>query len=310
MKPNDAPCRSPDRPRRGLRVEHSTLPITGWPPPAHGRRSSSDCTFAARSSACRWSRSSSARRPRTPRWRGPSTSCARSQDADRRHDRRGFYTSRVFACYVLEGVRCCSTACTRAASRPRGLQAGMPMPPLALQDEVSLSLALHVADRRGATWPPTARVRRAHPASRCCANCARLAGRGARRTRLYDWDERRRLGRGQRQAAVAGSDAAVPHSPRATDATRLDRPAALRQANEAARCWQEGVCARRPKPTSAASLDGVSRPFTAARCAISTASARGVHARRANCGAPRRTLCAGGGGGAQAASGGQFGDER
>jgi 3-hydroxyacyl-CoA dehydrogenase/enoyl-CoA hydratase/3-hydroxybutyryl-CoA epimerase len=63
------------------------------------------------------------------------------------NDSRGFYTSRVFGTYVMEGL-----AMLREGVHPRtieeaGLQAGMPMPPLALQDEVSLSLAVHVADQ-------------------------------------------------------------------------------------------------------------------------------------------------------------------
>ena len=56
----------------------STLPITGLARPARGRRNSSACTSSARSTRCRWSRSSSAR-PRTMRrWRAPSTTCCRS----------------------------------------------------------------------------------------------------------------------------------------------------------------------------------------------------------------------------------------
>mgnify|MGYP000875782382 CR=1 FL=1 len=63
------------------------------------------------------------------------------------NDSRGFYTSRVFATYVMEGL-----AMLKEGVHPRhiemaGLKAGMPMPPLALQDEVSLSLGVHVADQ-------------------------------------------------------------------------------------------------------------------------------------------------------------------
>jgi 3-hydroxyacyl-CoA dehydrogenase/enoyl-CoA hydratase/3-hydroxybutyryl-CoA epimerase len=63
------------------------------------------------------------------------------------NDSRGFYTSRVFATYVMEGLAMLAEGVPPRAIEAAGLQAGMPMPPLALQDEVSLSLGVHVADQ-------------------------------------------------------------------------------------------------------------------------------------------------------------------
>lgn len=60
------------------------------------------------------------------------------------NDSRGFYTSRVFGTYVSEGVALMAEGQHPRAIEVAGLQAGMPVGPLALQDEVSLSLALHV----------------------------------------------------------------------------------------------------------------------------------------------------------------------
>ncbi|MEP6505426.1 MAG: 3-hydroxyacyl-CoA dehydrogenase NAD-binding domain-containing protein, partial [Betaproteobacteria bacterium] len=60
------------------------------------------------------------------------------------NDSRGFYTSRVFATYVMEGLALLKEGVHPRHIEAAGLQAGMPMPPLALQDEVSLTLALHV----------------------------------------------------------------------------------------------------------------------------------------------------------------------
>jgi 3-hydroxyacyl-CoA dehydrogenase / enoyl-CoA hydratase / 3-hydroxybutyryl-CoA epimerase len=75
------------------------------------------------------------------------------------NDSRGFYTSRVFATYVMEGIAMLAEGVHPRSIEVAGLQAGMPMPPLALQDEVSLSLALHVADQaqRCAGWAAWAR---------------------------------------------------------------------------------------------------------------------------------------------------------
>lgn len=63
------------------------------------------------------------------------------------NDSRGFYTSRVFGTYVMEGIAMLEEGVHPRSIEVAGLQAGMPMPPLALQDEVSLSLGLHVAEQ-------------------------------------------------------------------------------------------------------------------------------------------------------------------
>ena len=64
------------------------------------------------------------------------------------NDSRGFYTSRVFATYVMEGIAMLKEGVHPRSIEVAGLQAGMPMPPLALQDEVSACrLSVHVADQ-------------------------------------------------------------------------------------------------------------------------------------------------------------------
>jgi len=60
------------------------------------------------------------------------------------NDSRGFYTSRVFATYVLEGMAMLGEGQHPQAIEGAGLQAGMPVGPLALTDEVSLSLMDHI----------------------------------------------------------------------------------------------------------------------------------------------------------------------
>ncbi len=60
------------------------------------------------------------------------------------NDSRGFYTSRVFATYVLEGIALLEEGNHPRAIEAAGLQAGMPVGPLALTDEVSLSLIAHI----------------------------------------------------------------------------------------------------------------------------------------------------------------------
>jgi len=63
------------------------------------------------------------------------------------NDSRGFYTSRVFATYVLEGMALLSEGNNPRGIESAGLQAGMPVGPLALTDEVSLSLMVHIRNQ-------------------------------------------------------------------------------------------------------------------------------------------------------------------
>jgi 3-hydroxyacyl-CoA dehydrogenase/enoyl-CoA hydratase/3-hydroxybutyryl-CoA epimerase len=60
------------------------------------------------------------------------------------NDSRGFYTSRVFATYVLEGISMLGEGINARSIEAAGLQAGMPVGPLALTDEVSLTLLSHI----------------------------------------------------------------------------------------------------------------------------------------------------------------------
>jgi len=63
------------------------------------------------------------------------------------NDSRGFYTSRVFATYVLEGMALLSEGNNPRGIESAGLQAGMPVGPLALTDEVSLGLMVHIRNQ-------------------------------------------------------------------------------------------------------------------------------------------------------------------
>jgi 3-hydroxyacyl-CoA dehydrogenase / enoyl-CoA hydratase / 3-hydroxybutyryl-CoA epimerase len=60
------------------------------------------------------------------------------------NDSRGFYTSRVFATYVAEGLALLAEGVKPALIENAGRIAGMPVGPLALADEVSLTLMHHV----------------------------------------------------------------------------------------------------------------------------------------------------------------------
>jgi 3-hydroxyacyl-CoA dehydrogenase/enoyl-CoA hydratase/3-hydroxybutyryl-CoA epimerase len=151
------------------------------------------------------------------------------------NDRRGFYTSRVFGTYVMEGLAMLAEGVHPRSIEVAGLQAGMPMPPLALQDEVSLSLALHVAEQtkkdlaaegKPGTEPPGMAVVR-----RLCGigRIGKKAGQG-----FYDHaDGGRTLWPGLKEM--------FPLAAQQPQQKELIDRLMFVQANEAARCYQEGV---------------------------------------------------------------------
>lgn len=78
------------------------------------------------------------------------------------NDARGFFTSRVFGTFVMEGIAMLGEGIPAAAIENAGLQCGMPVGPLAVIDETSLSLSVHVMDQtqadyaaEGKTYVPT-----------------------------------------------------------------------------------------------------------------------------------------------------------
>ncbi len=78
------------------------------------------------------------------------------------NDSRGFFTSRVFGTFVMEGVAMLGEGIPAAVIENGAVQAGMPVGPLAVVDETSLSLSVHVMEQtkkdleaEGKTFTPT-----------------------------------------------------------------------------------------------------------------------------------------------------------
>jgi 3-hydroxyacyl-CoA dehydrogenase/enoyl-CoA hydratase/3-hydroxybutyryl-CoA epimerase len=63
------------------------------------------------------------------------------------NDSRGFFTSRVFGTFVMEGAAMLDEGIPAAVVEHAGIQAGMPVGPLAVLDETALSLSVHVLDQ-------------------------------------------------------------------------------------------------------------------------------------------------------------------
>jgi 3-hydroxyacyl-CoA dehydrogenase/enoyl-CoA hydratase/3-hydroxybutyryl-CoA epimerase len=151
------------------------------------------------------------------------------------NDRRGFYTSRVFATYLMEGVAMLIEGVHPRHIEMAALQAGMPMPPLALQDEVSLSLSLHVTEQTRLDLSREGKPYAEHPGMtavrRLCeiGRVGRKAGHG-----FYDWGA-------QGRTLWPGLADLFPTATTQPPQRELIDRLLFVQANEAARCLEEGV---------------------------------------------------------------------
>ncbi len=68
------------------------------------------------------------------------------------NDSRGFFTSRVFGSFVMEGAAMLAEGVPAAVIENAGIQAGMPVGPLAVLDETALSLSVHVLEQTRADF--------------------------------------------------------------------------------------------------------------------------------------------------------------
>ena len=151
------------------------------------------------------------------------------------NDSRGFYTSRVFGTYVMEGIAMLKEGVHPRSIEVAGLQAGMPMPPLALQDEVSLSLGLHVAEQTKRDLAAEGKVFIDHPGMSVVRQLCELGRVGKRAGKgFYDWAD---------GGKTLWPELATLYPVAAQQPEQRELIARLMfaQANEAARCFEEGV---------------------------------------------------------------------
>jgi len=74
------------------------------------------------------------------------------------NDSRGFFTSRVFSTYVMEGAAMLAEGIAAPLIEHAALAAGMPVGPLAVLDETSLALSVHVLEQTRADWQAEGRT--------------------------------------------------------------------------------------------------------------------------------------------------------
>ena len=84
------------------------------------------------------------------------------------NDSRGFYTSRVFSTYVMEGIAMLGEGQHPKSIENAGLKAGMPVGPLALTDEVSMKLMDHIRKQTEKDLAAEGKTAQHHPGFAVC----------------------------------------------------------------------------------------------------------------------------------------------
>ena len=79
------------------------------------------------------------------------------------NDSRGFYTSRTFGTYVMEGAAMLGEGIPAAVIENAAVQAGLPVGPLAVLDETALTLSVHVLDQTRADYAAEGKTYTATP---------------------------------------------------------------------------------------------------------------------------------------------------
>ena len=153
------------------------------------------------------------------------------------NDARGFYTSRVFATYVMEGLALLAEGVHPRSVEVAGLQAGMPVGPLALQDEVSLALSLHILDQTRRDFAAEGKPYTAHPATAVIEKMVRELDRPGKKAGkgFYDYPA------GGQKHLWSGLATQFPLAAEQPAQSELIDRLMFAQAIEAAKCFEEGV---------------------------------------------------------------------
>jgi 3-hydroxyacyl-CoA dehydrogenase/enoyl-CoA hydratase/3-hydroxybutyryl-CoA epimerase len=155
------------------------------------------------------------------------------------NDSRGFFTSRCFGAYVREGIEMLAEGVKPAIVENVGKMTGMPVAPLAMNDEVSLDLAYKVAQQTkkdlGDKWVDTASTRLVEKMVTELGRFGRKNAKG-----FYDYpstpDGKKRLWPGLGDLVEVKVTEAPPEL-----RDELKKRLLYIQALETARCFEEGV---------------------------------------------------------------------
>ena len=159
------------------------------------------------------------------------------------NDSRGFFTSRVFGTFVMEGVAMLSEGIPAAAIENAGVQCGMPVGPLAVIDETSMSLSVHVMEQTKADFAAEGKPYVATPGQLLVEKMVKEIKRPGRAGGggFYDYPSKDAAKAGAKKALWPGLVAQFEKPGAAWNITDLKDRILYRQAVETARCLSEGV---------------------------------------------------------------------
>jgi len=153
------------------------------------------------------------------------------------NDSRGFYTSRTFGTFVMEGAAMLGEGIPAPVIENAAMQAGMPVGPLAVLDETALSLSVHVLDQTRADLAAEGKTYEAAPGELLVERMVkefkrpgRAAGGG-----FYDYPAGQKKTLWPELTTLFGKDGAT------WDLQEVKDRLLYRQAVETARCLQENV---------------------------------------------------------------------
>ncbi len=155
-------------------------------------------------------------------------------------DSRGFFTSRVFGTLVLEGAALLGEGCNPVSIERAATQAGFPAPPLAMLDELTLTLPRHIEAEARKAAEAEGRTHVVHPGMVVVDQMVDKHGRTGKAAGagFYDYpaDGRKRLWPGLWDAfgAVVDSDSPVPFAD-------MQERMTFAMAIETQKCLDEGV---------------------------------------------------------------------
>jgi 3-hydroxyacyl-CoA dehydrogenase/enoyl-CoA hydratase/3-hydroxybutyryl-CoA epimerase len=155
------------------------------------------------------------------------------------NDSRGFFTSRVFGTFVMEGVAMLGEGVPAAAIENAGIQCGMPVGPLAVLDETSLSLSLHVTEQTRADFAAEGTIYDASPGELLVETMVRQHQRAGRAAGggFYDYPSEK----GARKHLWPQLKPLFEKADTPWNITDLKDRLLYRQAIETARCLHENV---------------------------------------------------------------------
>lgn len=153
------------------------------------------------------------------------------------NDSRGFYTSRTFGKFVMEGAAMLGEGIPAALIENAAMQCGMPVGPLAVLDETALSLSVHVLDQTREDFQREGKVYSASAGELLVERMVKEFKRSGRAAKggFYDYPE------GAKKHLWPELARLFEKAEGLRDVKTIQDRLIYRQALETARCLQEGV---------------------------------------------------------------------